>query len=355
MSRSSLSSKSASAEQLGEANFEKVPHAMLTSILQFESTVTNVIKIDESALAIIMGSTIMICSPFRCNRALSGMHNIVHRAEAPIIGAASCLIDASLCMKALAEYDPSAVRDSHVKMIPQLGVAAYLSRGLFSILDCARGVEISKFSVNDLQKGETIVDFCGSQKHLFELAVLTNRRLLLLEFGLDEFTVKEQREFEDGVSIVEYDRGYLVNCQEGLMFYNEGKCYAMSKRKDVSDFRCDGTKIILGSVMKRKMVFRVQGGGAFGLMQMHAVSWDVAAGYIVCLHGGNLLSFVRIENVKARTTILLSERVEDQLSLTAAYQPRGRKIVVFIATPSFALAIDAPLDLLKKGDERVDI
>ena len=355
MARLSPAIRSASAEQLGESSVQKEPHAMVTSILQFESTVTNVIKMDESGLAIIMGQTIMICSPFRCNRALSGMHNIVHKADYPIVGASACLIDPKLCLKAIEDYDSTLVRDYTAPLIPQLGVAVYLDRGLFAILDCARAVEISKFSVNGLQKGEHIVDFCGSQRRLYELAVLTNRRLLLLEFGLDDFKVKEQHEIERGASIAQYESGYLVNCQEGLVLYDNGKCYTMAKRKDISDFRVDGTKIILGTVIKRKMALRVQGGGSFGLKQMQPVSWDVAAGYIVCLHGGNLLSFVRIENVKARTTVLLNEKVDDQLSLTAAHQPRGRKIVVFIATSTYGLAIDVPLDLLKCGDERLNI
>ncbi|KAH0785292.1 hypothetical protein GPJ56_010703 [Histomonas meleagridis] len=306
-----------------------------TNLLVFEQEVENVVKFDRSVLAIIMGTDIMICSPFEANRPLGGMHNTFYKHMCKIRQASCILVDCSQAN--------ILINESHLPK-PQPSLICLDESNHFTVFDCPRRLVLSKFLISDVYD---IISFCGSNVEPFEIAIITPSRFLVVKVNLDDYSIVKQFNVS-ATSITPYLDGYLLTTSDGMQLYSDGKLTDFYPNFPPKSFlKVDDTKIIIATQLKKhNLKFHLVGGKSFGLSQCTLQLWDVTCGYIVALHNGAFLSITNIDNNNKTITVKLTKPLEGSKFLFAAPDSKKDAIVVIVFFQKNAITVKVPLALI---------
>jgi hypothetical protein len=266
-----------------------------------------------------------------------------------IIGACSFLVDSSLALEVL-DLDPA---DFPSLIHPDVGVILLDADERFIVIDVVRETVVSEFQIDHVRAPEQITDFCGSLKNCGELAVLTDRRLLIVRVNLDHGEVLAELDIASNC-LSPFQHGYLLNCSGGLFFYADGGLDLFHRTHGGSEFRVSGESVVIATVTrdtKRGTTRRVKvvGGRAFGLKNFTTELWDVTAGYLVAL-SGHALSFTNIHEAQApRAVVSMSKVIDRPLKLFAALDCDDARICVIVIGPHDSLTVHVPLAVLRYG------
>jgi hypothetical protein len=289
------------------------------------------------------------------------MHNMLHKASNIIIGACGILVDATLALAALDAADGFLLHPT-----PTPGLVLLDADERFCLIDCSREVLVSNFDVARLlEPDEQIVDFCGSKVAVFELCVITNRRIIIGLILLDDFKLIAEVPLRAN-SVSPFQTGYLLNGLTGLHYlHGGGREWLIDEffaHDGAAEFRTDGGVVVVQMPLcgeRKKMaagcrIVRVVGGRDFGLKHTIPELWDVAGGFLVALHSGGVMSFTALDSqVGRRGTVWTPERMQESqwTWLFAGIDKEQATIGIFVIAPNQARVMTMPLAALQ-GTEK---
>ena len=315
--------------------------------LSFTSEIQNVVKIDDSTVAICLGIDLFICSPFTQNRPLGGMHNKNFKNTHPIMGACSMPISSELAMK----FFQTGYR--HPYKI-QNGIVIFDTGYNFTVIDSPRNLVIAKFKfITD----DEVVDICASPYKPCQLAILTSTELIIIKIDLNEYIVLKKIPVE-GKAISPFLNGFLIDTHHALKFLpinsdknsESGSTLKMfAPHVPFADFRIYNERVIVATPSSNdKVKFRVVGGEAFKLSNIGTLIWDTAGGFIFVLHDSIHLSIISIDDVNRNCVVTLSERLPKTLEMFAQVDRLNKNIVVIIFSNKSAMTVTVPMTIFSE-------
>ncbi|OHS99168.1 hypothetical protein TRFO_34451 [Tritrichomonas foetus] len=305
--------------------------------LNFTSTIQNVVKVDDTTIAICLGIDLFICSPFTQNRPLGGMHNKNFKNTHPIMGACSMPISSELTMK----FFKSDYR--HPYKI-QNGLVIFDTGSNFTVIDSPRNLVITKFAFHT----SDVIDICASPNTPCQLAILTSTELIIIKIDLNQYIILKKIPVE-GRAISPYLDGFLIDTHHNLKYLNGTQLKSFAPHAPFADFRIDNDRVIVAYPSNNAVKFRVVGGEAFRLHNIGTLIWDTAGGFVFVLHDGIHLSIVSIDDVSRNCLVTLSEKLNKTLEMFAQVDRLKKNIIVIVFSENSATTISVPLTLFSES------
>ena len=311
-----------------------------TNVMQFDDDIDYIFKVNDS-LGIIIKRSMMICSPFKVTRPLTGMHNSYFQNSKNIKFACHFYYDCSLAEEFLGEKFPyPKVRESFFLV--------YDIDQQFIVLDAPRSIIISKFFFRH-EHSSPVIGLAGHPSNLGEVAILTANAIFRIHIKLDDYDLISKVPIDPPVNgIRPFLDGYLVQTSTELNLLNDNGLHLYKNIPSNATILTDQSTVACISYLK-KTIFKVNilnTGVKFGLMSFQPNLVDICHGYIISFHDSINLSFVNISNPKHHFSTELSQKISDPIRLFAGLNSTMDSIVVVVFAQKFGICIVVPLSNL---------
>ena len=311
-----------------------------TNVMQFDTPISFIVKIDES-LGIVNNKSLMICSPFKVTRPLTGMHNSFFEHTHPIQLACHFFYDCSLAEQVIGERFPYAKVREYFFLV-------YDVHEQFVVLDGPRCIIISKFYLKEEHKSP-VIGIAGHPTNLGEVAILTKKAILRIHIELDDYQlISETPLLDTCYSIRPFLSGYLVQSNTSLDLLNDSGLHLYKNIPPNSIIYNEKSTIVCISPVKSS-IFKINvlsSGMTFGLSHLEPDHVDICEEYLVSFHKSIDLNIMDLTNPKRQFSTKLSQEITDCIGLFAGMNSTKDSLIIIVFAPKYGVCVSIPVSEL---------